>query len=63
MPFLQEPAQKSENKTGTFCILYRNLELDSKSMKLSILEDDNFQWHLRRDVVTPQILLFSQHFN
>jgi len=32
-------------------------------MKLSVLEDANFQWHLSRDTGTPQAPLFSQSFN
>lgn len=43
------------------CILNRNLEMDSRSMKFSILEAD--QWHLSRDSVTPQMPLFSQCLN
>lgn len=56
--------QKNQSKTGNFCIVHRKLELNSKnnSMTVSILEGDNFQWHLRQDTVTSQ-MQFSQHFN
>lgn len=51
-PLFHETVQKSKNKIRIFCILYRILEQDSKSMKFSILEVDNVQWQLRRGIMT-----------